>query len=292
MPDVGRRRRVLVQAPQRDRRRRVALERSTAGEHLEQDDAERVDVGCAGDLVAARLLRAEVVDGAERRAGDGHRRLGHGARDAEVGDLHVPGVGDHDVAGLHVAVDDPLAVRRLERARGADCDPHRIVDRQRAAVAQDRRQVATVDELHDDVLLAIGPVGAVVVDADDVRVRQAAGRARLLLEARGEARVGPELGPQDLDRHLAVELLVDGAPDRRHAAVAQRGDEPIAAADQPAEHLHRVSLAGRVRGCNRGNRPRRRTPGPSSRWPSASRCGCRRRAGRRRTGTRRPAAPG
>jgi hypothetical protein len=36
-------------------------------------------------------------------------------RQAEVEDLHLPGVAHHDVAGLDVAVDDALGVRRLER---------------------------------------------------------------------------------------------------------------------------------------------------------------------------------
>ena len=40
----------------------VALPRPVAGQHLEQDDAERVDVGRGGRRLAARLLRAEVVD--------------------------------------------------------------------------------------------------------------------------------------------------------------------------------------------------------------------------------------
>ena len=86
-----RRRRVLVQPLERHAGRGVALERAPAGQHLVQHDAQRVDVGLAGHLVAARLLGAEVVDRSQRGAGDRHGGLAHGAGDAEVGHLHVPG---------------------------------------------------------------------------------------------------------------------------------------------------------------------------------------------------------
>ena len=186
LADGGGGRRVFVEALEGDGRGRIGLERTPSGQHLEEDDPEGVDVGRAGDLVTACLFGAEVVDGPEGRARDRHRRLGDGPGDAEVGDLHVPAVGDEDVARLHVAVDDSLAVGDLERAGHADGDADRVVHRKRAAIAQDRGQVSSVDELHDDVLLAIGTIGAVVIDADDVRVGEAAGGPCLLLEASGE----------------------------------------------------------------------------------------------------------
>src|SRR3712207_7542742 len=43
----------------------VALERHVAGEHLEEDDPERVDVRLAGDRVAQGLLGRDVVGRAE-----------------------------------------------------------------------------------------------------------------------------------------------------------------------------------------------------------------------------------
>ena len=108
------RRRILVQALERHPGRRVGLERPPAGQHLVEHDAQRVDVGGPGHLVAPRLLRAEVVDRAQGGAGDRHRGLGHGARDAEVGDLHVAVVGDQDVSRLHVPMDQPATMGRLQ----------------------------------------------------------------------------------------------------------------------------------------------------------------------------------
>ena len=88
------------------------LPRPMAREELVEDDPERVDVGRGGRLVAAGLLRAEVVDGAERRAREGHLGLGNRPGDAEIGHLDVPIAVDHDVAGLDVAMDDPGAGAR------------------------------------------------------------------------------------------------------------------------------------------------------------------------------------
>jgi hypothetical protein len=183
------------------------------------------------------------VDRSERRAGHGHRRFADGARDPEIGHLHVAVVGDEDVSRLHVAVDDPLAVRDLERVGNTDGDAHGVVARDRPAVAKDGRQVASADELHDDVLVAIGAVGPVVVHPDDVRMGEAAGRARLLLEAGRESRIGAVLRAEELDGDLAVELLVERTPDRGHAPLPEGRDQAVSAADEPTDHLHGASVS-------------------------------------------------
>src|SRR5258706_540333 len=54
-------------------------------------------------------------------------RGGHGS-DPEVGDLRVAGLVEQDVRGLHVAVDDALAVREGERAEDRDGDRPRVVE--------------------------------------------------------------------------------------------------------------------------------------------------------------------
>ena len=68
------------------------------GEHLVEHEPEAVDVGRGSRREAARLLRAEVVDGAEGRAGD--RRLGFGGDpgDPEVGDPRPVRSVEDDVA--------------------------------------------------------------------------------------------------------------------------------------------------------------------------------------------------
>ena len=115
----------------------VAFPWPLAGELLEEHDPEGEDVRRSGRLLAARLLGAEVVDGAERRPGQRHLGLGHRPGDPEIGDLHRPVAADHDVAGLHVAVDDPPLVGGLERSGGVGSDPGRLARRW----APDRRMI-------------------------------------------------------------------------------------------------------------------------------------------------------
>ncbi len=129
-------------------------------------------------------------------------------------------------------------------------DPRRFHRLERSRLAQAAGEVQPVDELHDDELRLA--VGAVVVDRHDVGMVQRRRAACLGLEARREADVGAELGSQDLQRHLAVELLVHRAPDRGHAALAERSDDAVPAADQRAKHLFHVRFSS----------PSRRIPWP------------------------------
>ena len=83
----------------------VAVEGHPAGEQLEEDDADGVEVGGRADRMPLRLLGREVLRRAHDRARLGHVR-GAGAGDAEVRDLRpVLGVDDH-VLGFEIAVDD------------------------------------------------------------------------------------------------------------------------------------------------------------------------------------------
>ena len=61
-----------------DGHRRVGLERRTTGEQLEEQAAGGVEVGAGVDVVALRLLRREVLRGADDGLRLGHRRVGVG----------------------------------------------------------------------------------------------------------------------------------------------------------------------------------------------------------------------
>ena len=65
----------------------LGLERRLAGEHLVEQDAERVDVRAGVDVLAHRLLGRDVVGGAEHPARLGEPVGLERAGDAEVGDL-------------------------------------------------------------------------------------------------------------------------------------------------------------------------------------------------------------
>ena len=153
-----------AQAGHRDGRGAVALPRPVPGQHLEQDDAERVDVRRRRGRLAAGLLGAEVVDRPERRAGQRHLGLGERPGDPEVGDLDPAVAADQHVARLDVAMDDAARVGRVERPRdlGCRCGPPGA-----AAAAPLRRRIEARSSPSTSSMTMNGPAGscAVVVDA-------------------------------------------------------------------------------------------------------------------------------
>ena len=113
-----------------DRDRRVPEEGGPPGHHLEEHDAERVDVAAGVDAHTLRLLGREVGGGAHHRPGLGEALLGvDRPGDPEVGHLHLTVVGDQDVAGLHVAVDHLVLVCVAERGGDVGTDVGRALGR-------------------------------------------------------------------------------------------------------------------------------------------------------------------
>ena len=146
-----------------------ALPGKAGREHLVDHDAERVDVGGGSRLAAARLLGREVGGGADDGADLRDPGLLGGPGDAEVRQLHGHLVGrrivraeaelrpggpadHHQVARLHVAVDDPLAVRVLEARAGLDADRDGDLRAEPAAALEELGDGAALDVLHDDVV--------------------------------------------------------------------------------------------------------------------------------------------
>jgi hypothetical protein len=169
-------------------------------------------------------------------------------RDAEVGELGQAGavldlLGDHDVARLDVAVDDPARVRVLEGAaeRQADADDVEVAER---ALALEVGERVAADELGDQPPRLVVVAG--LVERDDPRVREPCRRERLALGARVLAAVERDA----LDRHRAVEALVVREPHDAEAAAAEPPDEPVAVEHQgrvPARCLEGVRLVHHVR---------------------------------------------
>ena len=100
-----------------------------------------------------------------------------------------PSLGDEQVVGLHVAMDDALVVRRGEPFGDLARVVDRFARRQRAAL-QTAAERFPFEQFRDDVGRA--GVDADVVDRQDVRVIELTGRARFLLEAMQPAGVRRE----------------------------------------------------------------------------------------------------
>ncbi len=145
-----------AEAGERDGGGGVAFPRPRAGEHLVQDDAEGVDVGFVGRGLAASLLRAEVVDRPERRAGQRHLRLGDGTGDPEVDDLDPAVPADQHVAGLHVAMDDAACVAAA-RARATAAAMRAAWDGGRAPF---RRRIEARSSPSTNSMTMYGPAGS------------------------------------------------------------------------------------------------------------------------------------
>ena len=104
-----------------DRDRCCALEGQRAGEHLEEDHAQRVDVGGRSDVSSEDLLRSHVPWSAQQSL-DSQRRLAPPLAlqcpgDSEVGDDHPLGASvrdEHHIGALEIAVDDSLGMCRLQ----------------------------------------------------------------------------------------------------------------------------------------------------------------------------------
>jgi hypothetical protein len=138
---------------------------------------------------------------------------------AEVQDLRVTVLGDHDVFRLDLAMNDAGSVR------GRKCGGHLRRDRQPfiERPIPPRRQRVTqrpaADELLDDEVG--GSVGADVVHRGGVRMAQRGGRAGLLLEAVAAFGIARELRRQNFQRDAAPEPRVLGFVHLTHATFAK-----------------------------------------------------------------------
>src|SRR5947209_9026117 len=89
------------------------------GEALEEDAAQRVDIRACVHAVTAGLLGRDVIDRADERPGASQAVTScDSPRESEVRQVDVlapDGGGDENVGWLHVAMDEPVGVRGVER---------------------------------------------------------------------------------------------------------------------------------------------------------------------------------
>jgi len=169
---------------------------------------------------AQNLLRAHVLGRSYGAPGGGHAVSAHGDGDAEIGDLHVPVGVQHQVRRLHVAVNDAVPVRVVERAERLPGPFYGMFQGQRAAGASDRIGYGAARyPLHENGELAV--LLDEILDLGDVRV----GEARLHLgfghEALLEFRVARELVGQNLNGDAPPQDAVTGEPHFGHPADAE-----------------------------------------------------------------------
>ena len=117
----------------------LPVERPLSRGHLVQHSAEGEDVGTRIDLSVFDLLGRHVLERADDRSFLGQRFVMGGAVDLEyrrgLGQPEIEELrsrlGDHDVARLQIAVDDPRAMGFVESVGDLHAVAHDLLQRQR-----------------------------------------------------------------------------------------------------------------------------------------------------------------
>ncbi len=203
---------------------RIAAERKLAGEQLEEDHAEAVNIASAVGLVAfaARLLGGHVRRSAEHAAVDRERELaGVALGQAKIHDVRLAFEIDHHVARLEIAMDDALLVGIVQGAGDLSAKLGGLA-RGEALGREPVSERDAADKVADDVDRVLG--ASDFVNAHDVGVAKLRGDAGLAIELLGFC--GSELAlARDLDGDGAIELVVVRLPDRAESADANLFDE-------------------------------------------------------------------
>jgi hypothetical protein len=151
------------------------------------------------------------------------------ARQPEVRDPHPAVVAHEHVLGLEVAVNDARGVRGGDAPAGVDEEVSHLAPRARRRAQPCPKRAAT-DELHrEEHLVAKGPG---VMHLNHVGVRKPRHGLRLPQEPRGEGVRRPHMRgvrPQELQRHLPIQLGVIGAVDDTHSARADDVEDDVTA---------------------------------------------------------------
>ncbi len=135
-------------------------------------------------------------------------------------------VGEEQVGGLHVAVDQALRVGRVERPGHLGQQGDDVPGLERAG-GQPRLEVGSLDVAHGDVVRAVDLAG--LVDRDDVGVVDRRCQLRLTQEAGPERLVIGEVRRQQLQGHPPPQAALIRQVDDAHPAAADDRLDPIGA---------------------------------------------------------------
>ncbi len=163
--------------------RRPEREGAAAGQQLEEDDPEGVEVAPRVDVEVLDLLRARIGGGADEHPGGGRLAFGRvevvravgpeHLGDAEVEDLELflPGreaAHEHQVPRLEIPVDDADPMRRVQGLAELAGDPHDPFERHRHAGREHLLEALAGDVFHLDIRGFRPDPG--VGHGDDIRV--------------------------------------------------------------------------------------------------------------------------
>ena len=223
----------------------LPLERPRSDKALEEDAAERVQVGPSVDLVSVNLFRRDIVDRADEAAIAGEARDGGDVTSqTEVADeraLLSVTLGNEDVAGLDVAVDEPELVRRVESVRDLCHQPKGAGRLEGRFAPENLPKIGPLDVLHSEIEMAPRLTGGDC--RDDIRVLEACRKHALALEPLAEARIVARPGSDDLHGDGVARLDRLGEVHLPHRARAQRLTDSKPADNRAlGDHRHKGSF--------------------------------------------------
>ncbi len=211
----------------------VLVEWPTAGQQLEEQQAERVDIGRCRDRLAGELLGAGVLGRREELCRAGLSEPAEAGRfgveelgDAEVEQPYLAAFGQQDVGRLQIAVNDEVDMGVVHRLADLLEQGQALVETESPLVGGDGERSA-VDILEGKVGDA-GLVDATVEELGDAAVGEAGERFALDPEAAPEL-AALEPPPNPFQRDLAAEagFVALGEPDLAHAALAEQTPEAV-----------------------------------------------------------------
>src|SRR5438132_1392921 len=140
-------------------------------------------------------------------------------RPAEVHDQNAAGLIAHDVLRLQVTMNDPDAVRGLQRTADLLHDLDRFLGGELSLLMDEGAEILALDVLHGDELHPLG--FAQVVNTNYIFVRDLASEEQFLLEAVENSLIAGKIGPDDFQGYWPTQLAVHGFVNRAHSAFAQ-----------------------------------------------------------------------
>jgi hypothetical protein len=132
----------------------------------------------------------------------------------------------HDVRGLHIAMNEAGAMRVPEGSADLDANAKDLSQWQRSTLKSPGQRFA-IQELHDEELCA--GILTEVIERTNVRVIEDRDRARLSVESRTPEHSVFVARAQHFDGHDTIEAGVERAVNLAHASAAETLDEPICA---------------------------------------------------------------
>jgi hypothetical protein len=200
--------------------------RSLAGQRLEEDRAEAIDIAAFVDAVACACLLGRHVGGSAGATLGRLAALAAAKGEAPVHDLHFAVAADHDVVGFEVAVHDALGVHEGDRLTGLEDDLQQL--RLGAVLGvQDLGEAAPFDEFHREVGAAVVE-GAGLVDGHHAGMRQLAAEARFFAQMLDQVGVAEMGRAKDLESEAAAEIAVLDAIDVADSAAAEMLEHLVA----------------------------------------------------------------